>query len=236
MGEKLLLVPWLTGMFYASIPSFWLVIHPLARHWQAMPRSPYRFLLPFWAATIGVLGSATWAWHSVQVYSVWWMWLPALLLFVLGLSIYRRIGPQFGIHNFAGASELRPKEHAQVLVTSGLHMRMRHPIYFAHLCMFTGWTIGSGLLVNFVLLALSALLTFPLMIWLEERELERRFGQSFRQYQACVPLFPLPFRARETGSRLPPTATGGHSIWVRRSSDLERSDHERRPHMGKEHV
>ena len=191
MGEKLLLVPWFAGILYSSIPLFWFVIHPVAQRWQTMQRSPYRLLLPFWAATIGILTSATWPWHESRIYSTPWVWLPALLFFIVGLHIYRRIGPEFGINNFTGRSELRPDEHDPRLVTTGLHTRMRHPIYFAHLAIFTGWTIGSGLMVNFVLLAVSALITFPLMIWLEERELEKRFGQSYRDYKARVPLIPF---------------------------------------------
>lgn len=190
MAEKLLLIPWAIGILYSSIPLFWFVIHPFSERWRTSARSPYRLLLPFWAATIGVLGSATWPWHAKQIYSNAWMWLPAVFFFLVGLKVYRRVG-QFGIHNFTGESELRPEEHQHALVTTGLHTRMRHPIYFAHLCMFAAWTIGSGLLVNFVLLAVSIGITFPLMIWLEERELERRFGQSFREYKGRVPLLPF---------------------------------------------
>ena len=190
MGE-LLLVPWAIGIMYSSIPLFWFPIHPLARRWQSLRRSPYRLLLPFWAVSIGVLAAATWPWHFARLYSSVWMWLPALFFIALALSIYRRIGPEFGRHNITGETELRPREHEQVLVVTGLHTRMRHPIYFAHLCMFTGWTLGSGLLVNVVLLAVSLLVTFPLMIWLEERELQSRFGQAFLEYKARVPLIPL---------------------------------------------
>ena len=71
---------------------------------------------------------------------------------------------------------------------------MRHPIYIAHLLNLAGWSMGSGLTVSFVLLAISALVTFPLMIWIEEHEMEKRFGQSFREYKARVPLIPLPFQ------------------------------------------
>jgi protein-S-isoprenylcysteine O-methyltransferase Ste14 len=188
MGEKLLLVPWAIGILYSSIPWFWFVVHPLARRWQGMRRSPYRLLAPLWAVMIGALASATWPWHELQIYSSLWMWLPALFLFAVGLAAYRRIGPGFSVRYFTGQVELRPEEYEQTLVTTGLHTRMRHPIYFAHLCMFAAWTMGSGLLVNFVLLAVSLILTFPLMIWLEERELEKRFGQSFREYKAQVPL------------------------------------------------
>ncbi|MGZ4877511.1 MAG: methyltransferase family protein, partial [Candidatus Angelobacter sp.] len=85
-------------------------------------------------------------------------------------------------------------EHAQELVTTGLHARMRHPIYVAHLLNLAGWAIGSGLVVSFILLGISALGTFPLMVWIEEHELEKRFGQSFREYKARVPLVPIPFQ------------------------------------------
>ena len=37
------------------------------------------------------------------------------------------------------------------------------------------------------------IVTYPLMIALEERELEKRFGESYREYKTSVPLFPLPF-------------------------------------------
>jgi len=47
--------------------------------------------------------------------------------------------------------------------------------------------------VNFVLLAISLIVSYPLMILLEERELEKRFGDSYRKYKTSVPLFPLPF-------------------------------------------
>jgi protein-S-isoprenylcysteine O-methyltransferase Ste14 len=200
MGE-LLLVAWAIGVLYSSIPLFWFVIHPFAGRWQAMSRSPYRILLPLWAVMIGVLGSATWPWHAVRLYFPRLTWIPAILFFVAGGMIYRRVRSDFGVHTFTGETELRPEEHQQALVTSGLHTRMRHPIYFAHLCMFAAWTMGSGLLVDFVLLAISALLTFPLMIWLEERELEKRFGQSFREYQARVPLIPFSGLARRPAVR-----------------------------------
>lgn len=191
MGEKLLLVPWSVGILYSSIPLFWFFIHPVARRWRRMQHSPYRLLLPLWAVIIGALMLVTWPWHSRQIYSSGWPWPPALLFFLLGARTYLRIGPDFGLHNFTGETELRPQEHEQALVTTGLHQRMRHPIYFAHLCMFAAWTIGSGLIANFILFGISLFVTFPLMIWLEEQELKKRFGQSFLNYKARVPVIPF---------------------------------------------
>jgi protein-S-isoprenylcysteine O-methyltransferase Ste14 len=194
MEAKLLHVPWMVSVLYSSIPLFWFAIHPLADFWRKMRRSPYWLLLPIWSAIISALTWATWPWHSERFYSSGWMWAPAALLMFLGLRTYTGIRSGFGAHKLSGEAELRPQEHAQELVTTGLHARMRHPIYVAHLLNLAGWSLGSGLVVSFVLLAISALGTFPLMVWIEEHELEERFGQRFREYKARVPLIPMPFQ------------------------------------------
>jgi protein-S-isoprenylcysteine O-methyltransferase Ste14 len=190
MEAKLLLIPWLASVLYGSIPLFWLIIHPFAGRWRRMRRSPYLLLLPLWAVTIAALAWILWPWRGSRVYSTPLMWVPALIFFTLGLRTYSKIFAEFGLRKLSGEEELRPLEHEQRLITTGLHARMRHPIYFAHLANLAGWAIGSGLLISFVLLAISAFLTFPLMIWIEEQELEKRFGQNFRDYKKTVPLIP----------------------------------------------
>lgn len=198
MAEKLLFIPWLMGILYGSIPLFWFAIHPLAPLWRKMQRSPYRVLLPLWAVIIAVLVVVTWPWHGLQLYSTWWSWLPSLLVFAVSARTYRKIRSGFGFSRLMGKAELRPGKHQQSLITGGLHGRMRHPIYVAHLGMLAGWTVGSGLLVNFLLLAISVFCTFPLMIWLEERELEKRFGPDYREYKKHVSLLPR-FRFHHRG-------------------------------------
>jgi protein-S-isoprenylcysteine O-methyltransferase Ste14 len=190
MAEKLLFIPWIMAILYSSIPLFWFAIHPLAPRWRKMERSPYRILLPLWAVIIAVLAAVTWPWHVLQLYSAWWSWLPAAFLLAVSARTYGKIRSAFGVSRFIGQAELRPGEYQQSLITGGLHGSMRHPIYIAHLGMLAGWTIGSGLLINFVLLAITAFCTFPLMIWLEERELEKRFGSDYREYKKHVPLLP----------------------------------------------
>jgi protein-S-isoprenylcysteine O-methyltransferase Ste14 len=151
---------------------------------------------------IAGLGWCTWPWHSQQIYSRSWTWIPALVFFFYGFRVYRRIFSEFGAHKLSGEAELRPEEHKQELVTTGLHTRMRHPIYFAHLCNFAGWALGSGLMIDYVLLALNVLVTFPVMIYMEERELEMRFERAFKEYKDRVPLIPwFNFPSANPGSR-----------------------------------
>ena len=207
MEAKLLLIPWMASVLYSSIPFFWFAIHPFAGAWQRKHRSPYRLLLPIWAIIIFLLGWITWSWHSARLYSSLWMWIPAIPLLLFGFRIYSRIRSEFGAHKLSGEAEVRPGEHTQELVITGLHARMRHPIYAAHLLNLVGWAIGSGLLVVYALFAMNLFITFPLIIMLEERELAARFGNSYREYQRTVPLLPF-FRINRKGNGVKHSSTG----------------------------
>jgi protein-S-isoprenylcysteine O-methyltransferase Ste14 len=193
MEAKLLLIPWMMAVIYSSIPLFWFAVHPLAPRWRKMRGSPYRALLPLWSVTIFGLAWVTWPGHAVKLYSPRhspWIFLSAqsAWLFAFGARIYWHVRSSFAIENFIGETELRSGEYPERLATSGMHSQVRHPIYLAHLFMMAGWAVFSGLLVPFVLLALSLFLTFPAMIWLEEQELEQRFGPAYREYKETVPL------------------------------------------------
>jgi protein-S-isoprenylcysteine O-methyltransferase Ste14 len=192
MEEKLLLIPWMIAVIYSSIPLFWFAIHPFAARWRRMQRSPYRALLPLWALLILALALISSPWHDRRLYSAPWMWFAAVPFFAFGFRVYARIFSDFGAHKLSGEAELRPDEHQQQLVTTGLHQSMRHPIYFAHLCNLAGWAVGTGIVVIYVLLAIDLCITYPVMIYMEERELAARFGEPYRKYQSKVPLMPWP--------------------------------------------
>jgi len=201
MEAMLLRIPWLLGVGYSSIPLFWFAIHPFAQTWRRRDWSPYRALLPLWALVIAAEIWITWPWRTLRLYSSPYMWLAALPVLAIGWQTYRQIFAEFGGRNLSGAAEIMNDGGSGSLVNTGMHARMRHPIYVAHLCNFAGLTIGSGLTVNFALLAISLIVTFPLMIAMEERELERRFGASYREYKRSVPLVSLPFSGAQRISR-----------------------------------
>jgi protein-S-isoprenylcysteine O-methyltransferase Ste14 len=57
------------------------------------------------------------------------------------------------------------------------------------------WSIGSGLVVCYGL-TVFAVVTGAVMIREEEKELEQRFGQEYRNYQRKVPAVVPRIRAR----------------------------------------
>ena len=181
----LLTLAWILGITYSSIPIFWLLVHPFANYWRSVAIGSRTLLAGLWLVSIVALGVLTASWRLQQLYDTPFSWLAWLLFVALGISIYHRVGRGFGGDNLIGRTELEPQLE-QRLVTTGLHARIRHPIYLAHLLMLTAWTLGSGLTVLFVLWA-TAILTGFFMVRAEDAELERRFGDAYREYKRRVP-------------------------------------------------
>lgn len=185
----LLIVGWLACCIYASIPSFWLVIHPRADHWRRRHRERrpvYKLLVPMWMAMWVALFLLTFPIRGMVLYLTPWAWLGALVFFAIGVFLYTRARRGFSPLQLSGHHELQPEQHPQQLVVAGIRQRVRHPIYLGHLCELIAWSIGTGLLACWTLTAF-AVITGAIMIRHEERELIERFGNSYREYQQRVP-------------------------------------------------
>ena len=186
MLHALRLVSWLLVVVYATIPSYWLVIHPFADYWRTRKGAVMPIVGLTWLVCMVLAGVATWPLLDRLLYETPFSWIAAFVIAVPGIYIYRRTRPGFTRAQLIGQAELKPEEHEQVLVTAGLRQRVRHPIYLGHLLMITAWTVGGGTSAHFALWAF-AILTGALMIHYEEKELVRRFGDAYREYQKQVP-------------------------------------------------
>lgn len=186
MSRVLSIVAWVPTVLYATIPLYWFVVHPFAERWRAR-RRPFAVILPLWATLVLALGLVSFPWTYQHLYRSGWSWLVALPLFAAGASVFRRVKreKQFTGDQLIGRPEVE-QGREQRLVTSGLHSRVRHPVYAAHLLMMCGWTVAGGTLASYLLLA-WALVAGAVMIRLEDTELERRFGDDFRAYKQRVP-------------------------------------------------
>ena len=176
---------WLACVVYSTVPLFWLMVHPRAHRWRARVRSPFRVLVPAWITMWIGIGAITGHWRNVGIYSTPWAWLPALLLFAIGISLYFRAGIHFSLAQFGGLPEVRNDHDSNRLITTGIRARVRHPIYLAHLCEMAAWSGGTGLLVCWLLTAF-AMITGAVMIRMEDAELERRFGEEYLAYHQRV--------------------------------------------------
>jgi protein-S-isoprenylcysteine O-methyltransferase Ste14 len=179
---------WLACVVYSTIPLFWLMVHPRAHRWRAREASPFRVLVPAWIVMWVGVGALTGPWRSAGLYSTPWAWLPAALLFAVGIFIYRSSGTHFSWAQLGGLPEVRAGNtgnEVQRLVTTGIRSQVRHPIYLAHLCEMLAWSVGTGLAVCWLLTSF-AIATGAVMIRMEDAELEKRFGAEFVAYRQRV--------------------------------------------------
>ena len=177
---------WLACVIYSTIPLFWLMVHPRAHKWREHERSPFRVLVPAWLTMWVGIGAITGHWRNVMLYSMAWTWIPAALLFVIGLFLYSRSGAHFSLSQLGGLPEVRAGHRDDRLITTGIRARVRHPVYLGHLCEMFAWSIGTGLLVCWGLTVFGMVMG-AVMIRMEDGELKRRFGNEYLDYQAKVP-------------------------------------------------
>jgi len=170
---------------YSTIPSFWFMVHPRAERWRSRAGSPFRVLVPAWVGMWIGVGCLTGPWRHVRIYVTAWTWLPAAALFGMGIFLYSQSGAHFSWRQLGGLPEVLPNQREQRLVTTGIRSRVRHPVYLGHLCEMVAWGAGTGLVVCWSLTAF-AIITGAVMIRMEDRELEKRFGEAFTEYRRNV--------------------------------------------------
>lgn len=186
-------IGWLVSLVLSTVPSYWFLVHPWAEYWRRKHGARFRLLGPLWMAMWIAVGLLTRPWRHVLLYDARWPWIPGGLLLATGFYLYSRAHLSFD--QLIGRPEVQGE--GQRLVTTGIHAYIRHPVYLGHLCELLGWSAGTGLAVIYALTAF-AVITGAIMIRMEERELEQRFGDAYRDYKARVRVFPGVGRIGET--------------------------------------
>ena len=177
---------WLACVVYSTVPLFWLMVHPRAHRWREKERSPFRVLVPAWLTMWVGIGAITGPWRKAAFYSTGWSWIPAGFLFAVGIFLYSRSRMHFSLAQLGGLPEVRANHSQDRLVITGIRARIRHPVYLGHLCEMLAWSVGTGLVVCWSLTAF-AIATGAVMIWMEDAELEKRFGNEYSLYRRSVP-------------------------------------------------
>jgi len=134
-----------------------------------------------------VLLSWVWSAYRQADRSLWCelstgMIIGGILLMLLGGLLAGVAVLRFGGSAFLG---LRP-EVPSGLVRSGLHGRMRHPIYTGTIMVLLGWLLLAPTPATALCIAIT-FVYLPIGIHLEELKLLSVFGDDYRRYQREVP-------------------------------------------------
>jgi protein-S-isoprenylcysteine O-methyltransferase Ste14 len=178
-------VAWLVCGVYATIPAYWMMVHPFAARWRTA-RHKLTVLAPLWVVMWCIAWGASFPWRDTPLYLNAGMWTLAPPLWAVSIFMYVRGGGELSLRRVIGHHELEAEGRQDTLVTFGVHRFVRHPMYLGHLCTMLGFTLGAGTLACFTLFGF-ALITGAVMIGFEERELHARFGVAWEEYCERTP-------------------------------------------------
>jgi protein-S-isoprenylcysteine O-methyltransferase Ste14 len=184
--QALRILSWLVCGIYATIPCYWMMVHPFAKRWRTA-RYKLKVLVPLWVAVWCVAWAASYPWQNAVLYHNAGSWVAALLLWAVSGFMYVHAGRELSFLRAIGRHELEPELHPNRLITVGVHRVVRHPMYLGHLCTMLGFALGAGTVACFALLAF-VLASGAIMIVFEERELHDRFGPAWEEYCKRTPL------------------------------------------------
>jgi protein-S-isoprenylcysteine O-methyltransferase Ste14 len=191
MTRTLRLAAWIICGIYATVPAYWIMVHPFAKRWRAA-RHKFALLGPLWVLMWCIAWRASYPWRDALLYCNRGTWVAAPLLWTVSAFMYVNAGRELSFMRVIGLHELEPDRHPKLLVNFGVHRVVRHPMYLGHVCTMLGFTLGAASMACYGLFAF-ALLTGSIMIVLEERELHTRFGRAWEEYCAQTPaIIPMP--------------------------------------------
>lgn len=185
---------YLAVLILVSVPGavlFWYPIHPFAAFWRRVGVGPayvvgFGVMIVAGAALFllrGPLLAVDFGTNRVTAGA-------GVVFLVVSAIIRRRWRQQLKISTLFGLPELAPGRYPSRLLTEGIYARVRHPRYLEY----SLGAIGSALLCNYAAAYIAVLFTIVGLVVLvpfEERELEDRFGDAFRDYRRRVPaVFP----------------------------------------------
>jgi protein-S-isoprenylcysteine O-methyltransferase Ste14 len=184
-------IAWLFCGVYATIPAYWLMVHPFAAYWRTA-QYKLKLLAPIWILMWCLAWAASYPWRNLALYTYAGTWVAAPLLWSVSIFMYVNGGRELSLMRLIGRDELEPETRPKLLVTFGVHRLVRHPLYLGHFCTMLGFALGAGTAACFALFAF-AVITGAVMIRFEERELHARFGQAWVEYCNQTPaIFPVP--------------------------------------------
>jgi protein-S-isoprenylcysteine O-methyltransferase Ste14 len=181
---------YLTLLVVMGVPGafvFWFSIHPFVTFWR---KAGVRWT---YAVHIGLLLSvAAVAFrlrdvlleHEFGTQPVLIAGAVAVYIVAFLVAFQRRKG--LSNQQLVGLPELAPGRPDNRLVTEGIYSRVRHPRYLELLLLMVGHALLTNYLASYVALGVC-LAGFPLVIWMEEKELRVRFGRDHELYCARVP-------------------------------------------------
>ncbi|MGO9612142.1 MAG: methyltransferase family protein [Dissulfurispiraceae bacterium] len=178
----------LTVIFWVLIPVFWIPVHYATNIFRQLGLLTYALLSITWLPIAFLIFQYKDILLQMRIDLPLAIKVSGAILLALGTLLHMWSGRLLSFLGIIGVPEIYHKVKGH-LATKGAFSVVRHPTYLAHTLMFSGVFLFTGVIAVGLITMLDFLLVRILIIPLEERELLRRFGDEYNQYQKKVPQF-----------------------------------------------
>ncbi len=168
------------------VPILWVQVHTWPNFWRKLGGLTYAVVIPEWlvVASLAVIFRNFLLGDQLDFRVLSWL---GVLVLISGLALNVLTGRQMSLKSLVGYPELKLSEGR--LVSAGPFSVVRHPAYLAHILILAGVFLITGYTGTGFLALFDILISYCVIIPLEERELEERFGDDYREYKRRVPKF-----------------------------------------------
>lgn len=178
-------------IIWPMIPLFWVPVHFGHRFFRRIGLFTYLLPIATWFPLAYVIYQNSGFLLQYQIEFAIVLNIVGILLLAVGTLLHIRTGLLLGLWGLIGLPEIGAKKEMR-LMTEGPFAIVRHPTYLAHLLMFSGVFLITGVIASGIVAILDLIVAIALIIPLEERELSLRFGKEYELYKKRVPRF-FPF-------------------------------------------
>lgn len=110
----------------------------------------------------------------------------AIVAGVLGAMLWMALDGRAMLHFRRAGTGMAPTKPTTALVTSGPYRVTRNPMYLGMAFLYIGLALALGIVWALAVLPAVLLIVDRLVIVREERDLEARFGEQYREYRKRV--------------------------------------------------
>jgi len=180
-------------MMWPAIPMFLIQLHFAVDFWKRLGVLTYFISILEWLPIAFII----YVFQGAILYYNIPLSFPFLVLGIFavaaGIALHSWTAKLLGIKATIGLTEIESdfKSEKMGLVTSGPFSVVRHPSYWAHTSILIGFFLITGVISIGIIAIIDLAITYFVTTKLEDKELVKRFGKQYIEYQMKVPrLFP----------------------------------------------
>lgn len=189
MKEKIALT---IVLLWPIIPIFWIILHGIPKLVKRIKFFIYPLVFLIFIGIAYILLKNKSFLFSTKIHLQYFLNICGYLIFFSGLILHTWTLLLLTLPGITGVPEIKNDKNFS-LITKGPFSIVRHPTYLAHTMIFLGAFLFTQYTILLIITFLDFLLVNLIIIPLEEKELTKRMGEKYIQYQKKVRWKFIPF-------------------------------------------